>query len=82
MDSTLQKIQDSKLYKTDNIGIATVTILEERRLLKQAQLSKKTIKQLNDYVFGDAENPFQNIQDLYEKKNKELQQRMDKILSI
>ena len=82
MSSTLQKIQDSKLYKIEELGKTKVNILEERRLLKESMLNTKVIKELNEYVFGTGENPFSDIQELFEKKWSDTEKRIDKILDF
>jgi hypothetical protein len=81
MNSNIQKVQDSKLYRSENIGINKVSILEERKLLKRGMLNRKVIKELNDYVFSNGENPFQNIQEMFEKKWDEAENKMEKMIN-
>ncbi len=59
-----QKIQqvDNALVQTDTMGQNLVEAYNTIREQKMMALDEKTKAALNDYIFGDGENPLEHLQ--------------------
>lgn len=70
-----------KNFGVEKVEQRKLRICDEKNDAKQAILKRnheETIQKLYDYIFGDGENPFQEITDKYQKDYEDLEKRIEK----
>ncbi len=73
---------DVAIGKVDHIAESIVGVLEEARIEKKTLMTPDVIKELHEYVFGDGENPFEDINTKRDNTIEDYHHRIDYIAGV